>query len=75
MKKLIYLVLVIIIFFHCAPKQDKVERIIENGVAHIMNPEKPLNGEVQLDIEKTLEINPYQFEEVGLRRFSFCRSQ
>jgi len=44
-----------------------------DGVAHIMNPEKPIGGEVILDIEKTLEINPYQYEEVGLRSFSFVR--
>ncbi len=73
MKKLIYLILVLSLFFYCGPKEGKVERIMVDGVTHIMNPEKPLKGEVQLDIEKTLEINPYLFEEVGLRRFSFIR--
>ncbi len=73
MKKLIYLILVLSSFFYCGPKEGKVERIMVDGVAHIMNPEKSLKGEVQLDIEKTREINPYQYEEVGLRRFSFIR--
>jgi len=44
-----------------------------DGVLHIKNPKKPLRGEVILDIEKTLDINPYQFEDVGLRSFTFIR--
>jgi len=60
MKKLIYLILVLSLFFYCGPKQKQVEKIMVDGVVHIMNPEKPLRGEVILDIEKTLKINPYQ---------------
>lgn len=44
-----------------------------DGVAHIKNPEKPLKGEVLLDIEQTLKINPYQYEEVDLGWFEFVR--
>lgn len=44
-----------------------------DGVVHIKNPEKPLRGEVILDIERILEINPYQFEEVALKWFDFIR--
>ena len=73
MKKLIYLILVLSLFFYCGPREGKVEKIMVDGVAHIMNPEKPLRGEVQLDIEKTREINPYQYEEVGLGWFEFVR--
>lgn len=73
MKRLIFLILVLSLFFYCGPKEGKVEKIIVDGVAHIMNPEKPLGGEVILDIEKTLEINPYQYEDVALRSFSFIR--
>lgn len=73
MKKIIYLTLVLSLFFYCGPKERKVEKIMVDGVTHIMNPEKPLKGEVQLDIEKTLEINPYQDEEVGLGWFDFIR--
>jgi hypothetical protein len=75
MKKLIYLILVLSLFFYCGPKEGKIEKIMVDGVAHIMNPEKPLKGEVTFDTEKTLEINPYQFEEVGLRHFSFIRDE
>ncbi|TET66649.1 MAG: 6-bladed beta-propeller [Candidatus Aminicenantes bacterium] len=73
MKKLIFLILMLSLFLYCGPKEGKVEKIMVDGVAHIKNPEKPLKGEITLDIEKTREINPYQFEEVGLRRFSFIR--
>jgi hypothetical protein len=73
MKKLIFLILVISLFFCCGPKQGKIEKVMVDGVPHIMNPEKPIGGEVVLDIEKNLEINPYQYEEVGLRSFSFIR--
>jgi hypothetical protein len=73
MKKLSFLILVLSLFFYCGPKEGKVERIMVDGVAHIMNPEKPIKGEVQLDIKKTLEINPYQYEEVGIKMLFFAR--
>lgn len=73
MRKLIYLFLILSIFFYCGPKQKKVEKIMVEGVAHIINPEEPLRGEVILDIERTLKINPYQYEEVDLGWFEFVR--
>lgn len=75
MKKLIFVVLILSLFIYCGPKEGKVEKIIVDGVVHIMNPEKPLKGTVLLDIEKTREINPYIHEEVGLRYFSFIRDE
>jgi hypothetical protein len=75
MKKLLFLILVLSLFFYCSPKNEKVEKIVIDGVVHIMNPEKPLRGEVILDIEKTREINPYQYEEVGLGSFSSIRDK
>ncbi|NQT80050.1 MAG: hypothetical protein HQ555_06635 [Candidatus Aminicenantes bacterium] len=75
MKKLIYLILVLSLFFYCGPKQEKAEKIMVDGVAHIKNPEKPLKGEVLLDIEQTLNINPYQYEEVDLGWFDFVRDR
>jgi len=73
MKKLIYLILIISLFLCCGPKEEKAEKIMIDGVTHIINPEKPLKGEITLDIEKTLEINPYQYEEVGLGGFDYVR--
>ncbi len=41
MKKIIYLALIITILFCCAPKQEKVERIIEDGVEVVVNHLEP----------------------------------
>jgi len=41
MKKLIYLVLILTLFFSCGKKQAKVERIIEDGVEVIVNHVEP----------------------------------
>lgn len=73
MKKLIFLILVLSLFLNCGPKEEKVERIMKDGIVHIKNPEKPIKGTVLLDIEKTQEINPYKLEEVGFRQFRFAR--
>ena len=73
MKNRIYLILMISLFICCGPKEGKVEKIMVDGVAHIMNPEKPLKGTVLLDVEKTREINPYIHEEVDLAYFYHVR--
>lgn len=75
MKKFILLVLIFSLLSYCSPKEEKVEKILIDGVAHIMNPEKPLRGEILLEIEKTRELNPYQHEEVGLGWFDFVRDK
>lgn len=41
MKKIIYLIQVILLLSYCGPKQDEVERIIENGVEVIVNHLEP----------------------------------
>jgi hypothetical protein len=43
-----------------------------DGVVHILNPAEPIKGVVRLQAENTLEINPYEYEEVHLRYFRFC---
>jgi hypothetical protein len=53
--------------------QKKVETKMIDGIPHVMNPKKPLRGTVQLEVEKTLEINPYVYEQFGLRYFTFVR--
>lgn len=45
MKKFIYLVLILSIFFYCAPKQEKVERYMEDGVEVVVNQLKPYESE------------------------------
>ena len=64
---ILYLALVWI-FVACGQKTDEPEVLVEvvEGVRHIMNPETPLKGTVVLELEKKLEINPYEHEEVCL---------
>ena len=73
MKKIILLISILSLIVYCGPKQEKAEKIMEDGIVHIKNPEKPIKGTVLLDIEKTREINPYKLEEVGFRKFRFVR--
>jgi len=73
MKKITLLISILSLIVYCGPKQEKVEKIMEDGIVHIKNPEKPIKGTVLLDIEKTREINPYKLEEVGFRQFRFAR--
>lgn len=75
MKKVAYLVLILSFFSFCQGKQQQVEKVMENGVLHIKNPESPLKGTIALDIEKIREIDPYQYEEVGMSSFASTRNK
>jgi hypothetical protein len=59
------------IFVSCGQKTDEPEVRVEmiEGVRHVMNPDAPLKGTVLLEVEKRLEIDPYEHEEIGLRYF------
>lgn len=60
MKKLVYLFLILFIFISCGPKQDKVERIIEDGVEVVVNHLEPyqIKGEPsQLQLERLVSID------------------
>ena len=63
----------LLLWLGTACSQDTVEMKTIGGVAHVLNPKKPLQGTIQLDVEKTLEINPYAYEQIGLRYFDFVR--
>jgi hypothetical protein len=58
-----------------ACSQDKVETKTIDGVIHVLNPQKPLQGIVRPEVEKTLEINPYVYEQIGLKYFDFVRDR
>jgi len=55
----------------CSKDAVEIKRI--DGVSHVLNPKKPLQGTVRLDVEKVLEINPYSHEQIGLKYFDFVR--
>ena len=66
MRQVLFLVLILILFSHCQTERTKVERIMEDGVLHIKNPESPRKGTIALELEKIREIDPYRHEEVGM---------
>jgi len=41
MKKLIYIILLLSLFFYCGPKQEKVEKIMVDGVEVFLNHLEP----------------------------------
>jgi hypothetical protein len=71
MNRLIYLILVISLLFYCAPKQDKVERIIEDGVEVVLNHLEPykIKGEPStliLEEEFILDLERDDLAEAGM---------
>jgi len=53
--------------------QDKVEKKMVEGVEHVLNPAKPLKGAIELQIERTREIDPYEQPDCALRMVGFSR--
>lgn len=70
-RKAFFLILIIVsVFFSCGKNlEDSVPFIMIEGIKHIQNPLEPLRGTVILEVEKKLEINPYEQEDVGLNLF------
>jgi len=71
MKKLIYLVLILSLFLFCGPKQEKVERIMEDGVEVVVNHIEPyrIKGEPStftLEEEFVIDLERDDIAEVGL---------
>jgi hypothetical protein len=57
----------------CKKTEDSVQIEVIDGIPHVMNPEVPIKGTILLEVEKGLEIDPYKFEEVGIRYFYHTR--
>lgn len=76
-RKAFFLILIIIsVFFSCGKNlKDSVPFIMIEGIKHIQNPLEPLRGTVILEVEKKLEINPYEQEDVGLNLFSSVKDK
>jgi hypothetical protein len=71
MKKLFYLIIILFLFVCCGPKQDEVERIIEDGVEVVINHLEPykIKGELYtltLDEEFTIDTERDKIAEIGL---------
>ena len=71
MKKLIYLALILSLLLCCGPKQDKVERLIEDGVEVVINHLEPYKVEdrtstLTLEQEMTIDTEKDEVAEIGL---------
>ena len=68
MKKLICLVFILSLFSYCGPKQDKVERIIEDGVEVVINHLEPYQtGNISsFNLEEIFKIDTEEDEIVNL---------
>ena len=71
MKKLIHLVLILSIFLYCAPKQEKVEKIIEDGVEVVINHLEPYKmkeepSTLNLEVEFTIDTEKDEIAELGV---------
>jgi hypothetical protein len=55
--------------------QDKVETKVIEGIPHILNPVKPMKGTIELEVERTRTIDPYEQPDVGLRMIYFSRDE
>ena len=66
-----------LILFGCGKKakEQQVQVEVIDGVRHIMNPETPLKGSVSFELEKKLEINPYENEDFDLKGFNAVKDK
>jgi hypothetical protein len=71
MKKTALFTFVICLIFtgFCKKADDGIQVVMIDGIKHVMNPAEPLKGTIVLDLEKKLEINPYDYAEVGMRYY------
>lgn len=71
MKKLLPLALILSLFFSCAPKQDRVERILEDGVEVVLNRLEPYKiksepSNLFLDEEFIIDFEREDFAKIGI---------
>ena len=71
MKKLIFLVLILSVFFHCGTKQENIESYIEDGVEVIVNHLEPykIKGEpstLHLEEEFIIDLERDDLAEIGM---------
>ena len=75
-KKLFYLFLILVVVLSgCKKTEEAVQIEVIDGIPHVMNPELPINGTIRLEVEKGLEIDPYKYEEIGIRYFLHIRDE
>lgn len=67
----------LIILVSCGKQKAKWKGTIEevNGVTIVKNPEFPIKGTIILEVEKILEINPYDHHDIGIRNLSSAKDK
>ena len=71
MKKLIYLILILFLFFYCGPKQEIVEKFIEDGVEVVINHIEPYkikgeSGNLHLESAFSIDTEKEEMLDIGL---------
>lgn len=75
-RSLFFLFLFMMILVGCRKKaEERVQVVLIDGIRHIKNPATPLKGTVMLEVDKIIEINPYEHEEVVLKSFNSVRDE
>jgi len=76
-KKFFYLFLILLVAFAgCkGTGEESVQIEVIDGIPHVMNPELPLKGNVLFDVEKQLQINPYEHKKIGLKSFEAIKNK
>ena len=69
------LVLCLLVLCFCKKPDDNVQIVMIDGIKHVKNPAEPIKGTVILELEKQLEINPYDYDEVGFRSIQSVKDQ
>ncbi len=75
MKKIIIIVIFLMVGSVIYATQNLVETKIIDGIPHVLNPTKPLKGTINLQVERTRTIDPYEQPDVGLRIIFFSRDE
>lgn len=71
MKKIILVISILFLFIYCGPKQDKVEKIVEDGVEVVINNLEPykIKGEpksIEIQEDLRLDFEPKEIAELGI---------
>lgn len=68
---------VLIMLISCQKQKAKWKGTIEevNGVTIVKNPEFPIKGTIILEVEKILEINPYDHQDIGIQIWSSAKDK
>ena len=75
-RSLFFLFLFMMILVGCRKKaEERIQVVLIDGIRLIKNPATPLKGTVMLEVDKIIEINPYEHEEVVLKFFTSVKDE